>query len=77
MSRRGLLVTLPPSEPRLAVLGVGDLARVIVELPSVPYFRQRCLDCRCRVVRLETQADSCLVAFSVWRYYFGDPCERR
>jgi hypothetical protein len=73
MSNRGMLLEFPRAGAPLAALGVGDLARVIVELPGVPYFRQCSLDCMCRVVRYEDTSDCFRLALSVWRHYFRDP----
>lgn len=75
MSNRGVLVEVPRSDTPPPALDVGGLARVIVELPGVPYFRHRSLECMCRVVRSEEAQDCWRVAFSVWRHYFRDPSE--
>lgn len=70
MSRCGVLVSVHEPTPSPAVLGLGDLARVVLELPRAPYFRGHCLDCLCRVVRVDIQADARVLAFDVKRYHF-------
>jgi hypothetical protein len=70
MSRCGVLVSIHQPIASSGMPGVGELARVVVELPNAPYFRSCWLDCMCLVVRVEDQADSRLVAFDVKRYYF-------
>lgn len=82
MSRCGVLVWFHQPMPSPAMPGPGDLARILLELPHAPSLRGRCLDCLCRVVRVDIQADACLVAFDVKRHYFrpapqGAPADSR
>ncbi len=48
---------------------LGKAARVVLELPRVPYFRGWWLDCGCEIARVVEQTDVPLVAFNVkqWR----------
>ena len=70
MSSCGVLVTLDAAGFPPAVPAVGELARVVVELPQAPYFRGCWLDCACRVVRVEQHADAHRLALDVRRYRF-------
>ena len=73
MSSRGVLVSFDAAERLPAMAEVGEIARVVLELPRAPYFRGYWLDCLCRVVRMEEHAGSHLVAFDVKRYHFRPP----
>jgi hypothetical protein len=70
MSRCGVLVSFDAAEGLPAKVDVGDLARLVLELPRVPYFRGCWLDCTCRVVRVDELAGARLTAFEVKRYHF-------
>jgi hypothetical protein len=70
MSRCGVLVSFDAAERLPAKAEVGELARLVLELPQVPYFRGCWLDCMCRVVRMDEHADAHLVAFDMKRYRF-------
>jgi hypothetical protein len=75
MSSCGVLVTWDGAGRPPAVPGVGELARVVVELPQAPFFRGCWLDCACRVVRVEEHADVHRVALDVRRYQFRPATE--
>ena len=70
MSRCGVLISFDRAGSPPATLGVGDVARVLLELPNAPYFRGCWLDCMCCVIRVDDHADSRRVAFEVKRYQF-------
>lgn len=70
MSSCGVLVSFDAAERLPATAEVGDVARLVLELPQAPYFRGCWLDCMCRVVRVAEQAGALLVAFDVKRYHF-------
>jgi hypothetical protein len=71
MSNCGVLISIDGVELSLAAPKVGDLARVVVELPHAPHIRLCDLDCVCRVVRVNTAAAAYRVALDVKRYYFA------
>ena len=68
ISRSGLLVSFDGTGRLPALLEVGKEARVVLELPGVPYFRGWWLDCGCEVARFVGLTDSPLVAFRVKRW---------
>ena len=70
MSNRGVLISLRGAGPFPSLPKVGKPARVILELPQVPYFRGCWLDCSCQVVRMVEEPEALLVAFDVKRYQF-------
>jgi hypothetical protein len=70
MSNCGVLVSLNTTGPLPATLEVGERARVLLELPQVPYFRGCWLDCKCEVVRVIQQNDAHLIGLHVSRYRF-------
>ena len=71
ISRSGLLVTISASpaerSPRL-----GDLARVVVRLPSSPHIRGRGLNCLARVVRVSEEGGPMRIALEIRRIKFDD-----
>lgn len=70
VSRSGLLILLEDSEPSTAP-AVGDMARVMVELPQSAESSPRCLDCVARVLRIdETENGTRTIAFEVRRMRF-------
>jgi hypothetical protein len=71
MSSRGLLVSLVGTLVQPATLRTGRLARVVLDLPRVPYFRDCWLACVCRVVRGEEKDSVHMLAFEVLRYRFS------
>ena len=75
MSRCGVLVRLEQDGASPLTLGMGDTARVVLEMPNAPYFRGCWLECNCRAVRVEELTDSRWVAFEVKRYRFRPPSE--
>jgi hypothetical protein len=70
MSNRGVLVSLNGNEPLPAGFEVGQRARVLLELPQVPYFRGCWLDCGCEVVRVVWQNGKHLLGLHVARHHF-------
>ena len=70
MSSCGVLISFDRIDPTRVMPQLGDVARVVVELPNAPYFRGCRLECKCRVVRVDQQADTQMVAFDVKRYHF-------
>ena len=73
MSNCGVLVSVDAAEHLPAKAEVGELARLVLELPRAPYFRGCWLDCICRVVRVDERAGGQVVAFDVKRYHFRPP----
>ncbi len=70
MSSSGVLVSFDAAARLPATAKVGEIARVVMELPRAPCFRGYWLDCLCRVVRVEEHAGAHLVAFNVKRSHF-------
>ncbi len=70
MSRSGVLLTLEQTDPPSRLPVVGQVARIVLELPRSTHER-RCVECRGRVVRVDK--DSTSVAFEFRRFQFtGD-----
>ena len=65
MSNCGVLVSLNANGPLPTMLEVGQRARVLLELPHVPYFRGCWLDCKCEVARVIEENDAHLVGLHV------------
>lgn len=65
VSRSGLLILFPENElPK--VPAVGDMARIVLDLPKAPDSSPKCLDCMARVVRInDAELGHRLVAFEV------------
>ena len=68
ISRSGLLVSFDGTGPLPALPEVGKAARVVLELPGVPYFRGWWLACGCEVARVVEQTGVPQVAFKVKRW---------
>lgn len=70
ISRTGILVVCESGGRTQAVPTVGDVARVVVNLPKSHRFEPRCLDCLAKVVRVGPDIGPRYLAFEVRRMQF-------
>jgi hypothetical protein len=77
LSRSGMLVRFPDSSMLGALPGIGEQARVVIDLPPSTRYAPRTLECFVRVVRAEQSAgDAPALAFEVLRMQIRDRNER-
>ena len=77
VSRSGMLVRFPDFTPLGELPGIGEQARVVIDLPPSAKYAPRTLECFVRVVRAEESAgDPPALAFEVQRMQIRDRDKR-